>query len=213
MTTHVQTRIVQNRIVQTAPAPLQADRCRDFAGSLLDVTIRGERAQDVPAREALLDAAMGEGRRRKSSEKLRARRVPAKGLSFVAEDAAGRILGSVRLWHVLAGATPALLLGPLAVSPDIHGQGIGGKLMRRAIAEASFLGHGAILLVGDAPYYARFGFSSGATKDLDMPGPVDRSRFLALELQPGALADARGTLVAAGGFATRSLPRAHVQAA
>jgi predicted N-acetyltransferase YhbS len=208
MTTHVQTRIVQPAHVQ-----LQAAHGRQFAGAPLDVTIREERVEDQPAREALLDAAMGPDRRRKSSEKLRARRVPAKGLSFVAEDASGRIIGSVRLWHVLAGATPALLLGPLAVSPDSHGQGIGGKLMRRAIAEAHFRGHGAILLVGDAPYYARFGFSAGPTQRLDMPGPVDRARFLALELQQGALAGAEGPLVAAGGFAPRGLPRAHVPAA
>jgi predicted N-acetyltransferase YhbS len=202
MTTHV----------QTLAFPFQADRAGHPAGVSLrafapEVTIREERAEDVAAREALLDAAMGEGRRRKSSEKLRARRVPAKRLSFVAEDASGRIIGSVRLWHVLAGATPVLLLGPLAVAPEMQGEGLGGKLMRRAIAEASFLGHRAILLVGDAPYYARFGFSPELTTALDMPGPVDRARFLALELRPGALAGARGMLVAAGGFAPRNPQR------
>jgi predicted N-acetyltransferase YhbS len=204
MTTFVQT--------QTAPVPLQATPGGDPIGARLcmvplDITIREERADDAPAREALLDAAMGEGRRRKSSEKLRARRIPAQGLSFVAEDGQGRIIGSVRLWHVLAGATPALLLGPLAVSTGMQGAGLGGRLMRRAIAEASFLGHRAILLVGDAPYYARFGFSAQPAQALDMPGPVERARFLALELQPGALAGAAGMLVAAGGFAPRNPQR------
>jgi predicted N-acetyltransferase YhbS len=213
MTTHVQTDLFPSHAFQL-PAEGETGSARSpLRAPAPDVSIRAERAEDQPAREALLDAAMGEGRRRKSSEKLRARRVPAKGLSFVAEDAAGRIIGSVRLWHVLAGSTPALLLGPLAVAADMQGEGVGGKLMRRAIAEASFRGHRAILLVGDAPYYARFGFSAEAAKALDMPGPVDRARFLALELQPGALRDAEGPLVAAGGFETRSPQRELVRAA
>lgn len=213
MTTLVQPDPVEADLFQSAPVLFQASRRGDRPGASLEVAIREERAGDAPAREALLDAAMGEGRRRKSSERLRARRVPAKGLSFIAEDGAGRIVGTVRLWHVLAGATPALLLGPLAVCGDMQGEGVGGKLMRRAIAEASFRGHGAILLVGDAPYYARFGFSADVTGALDMPGPVDRARFLGLELRPGALADAAGTLVAAGGFAPRSPQRDIIRAA
>ncbi len=70
--------------------------------------------------------------------------------------------------------------------------------MRHAIAEAARLGHGAILLVGDAPYYARFGFSAEKTGALAMPGPYEKHRFLALELQAGALDGARGVLRAAG---------------
>ncbi|MGL4729590.1 MAG: GNAT family N-acetyltransferase [Bosea sp. (in: a-proteobacteria)] len=167
------------------------------------LTIREESAQDFAAREALLDRAMGSGRIKKSSEKLRRHRLPAEGLALVAHDEMGAIIGSVRLWHVLAGATPALLLGPLAVAPEAQGAGIGGKLMRRAIAEAAFAGHRAILLVGDAPYYARFGFTAELTQALDMPGPVDRARFLGLELQPGALQGATGMLTAAGAFAPR----------
>ena len=54
------------------------------------------------------------------------------------------------------------------------------------------LGHRAILLVGDAPYYARFGFSAEKTGSLAMPGPYERHRLLALELVEGALDGARG---------------------
>src|SRR5690606_33618299 len=106
------------------------------------------------------------------------------GLSFVARDETGRVVGTVRLWDVVAGADArrALLLGPLAVDPALKSAGIGSALMRHALAEAARLGHAAVLLVGDAPYYARFGFSAGKTGALAMPGPYERHRFLAAEL-------------------------------
>jgi predicted N-acetyltransferase YhbS len=91
-----------------------------------------------------------------------------------------------------------LLLGPLAVDPAHQGNGLGGRLMRHAIAAARMRGHGAILLVGDAPYYGRFGFSAEKTGALRMPGPYEQHRLLALELVPGALAGARGLIGATG---------------
>jgi predicted N-acetyltransferase YhbS len=162
------------------------------------VTIRNERPADVIAREALLDTAYGPARFGKTSERLREGRRPAEQLSFVATER-GRVIGTVRLWHVWAGAgRAALLLGPLAVHPDCRGRGIGSKLMRRAIMAARRLGHGAVLLVGDAPYYGRFGFAAEKTSALWMPGRYERKRLLALELEPGALAGARGLIGAAG---------------
>jgi predicted N-acetyltransferase YhbS len=162
-------------------------------------SIEQEKAGDFYAREALLDRAMGPKRKRKSSEKLRRGRLPAEGLAFVARDGFGGVIGTVRLWNVVTGnGAPALLLGPLAVSPQYAGGGIGSALMRLAIAEARRLEHGAILLVGDAPYYARFGFSAQKTGDMSMPGPYEKARFLALEMKDGALDGAAGTLVASG---------------
>lgn len=162
-------------------------------------SIEQEKAGDIYTREALLDRAMGAKRKRKSSEKLRRGRLPAEGLAFVARDEFGGVIGTVRLWNVATGnGVAALLLGPLAVSPQYVGAGIGSALMRHAVAEATRLEHGAILLVGDAPYYARFGFSAEKTGDLSMPGPYEKARFLALELKGGALDGAVGTLVAAG---------------
>jgi predicted N-acetyltransferase YhbS len=90
------------------------------------------------------------------------------------------------------------MLGPLAVDPARQSLGLGAKLMREASARAKALGHGAVLLVGDAPYYERFGFSAALTAGLWMPGPYERDRLLALELQPGALAGARGLISATG---------------
>lgn len=175
--------------------------------------IAEEASFDVSAREALLDRAMGPMRKKKSSEKIRRNRLPADGLALVARDEAGALIGTVRLWHVDAGIAadgrglPALLLGPLAVEPGIGGKGVGSALMRAAIAEAAALGHGAILLVGDPEYYARFGFSAHKAELLVMPGPFERRRFLGLELKDGHLEGAAGVLVASG----RKTPAARVK--
>src|SRR5262245_34893172 len=168
-------------------------------GEISRFNITAERQTDVAAREALLDRAMGPKRRNKSSEKLRRGRKPSEGLAFVARDAFGSVIGTVRLWDVAAEAgPPALLLGPLAVDPSAARSGIGSALMRHAIAEARRLGHRAILLVGDAPYYSRFGFSVEKTGSLAMPGPYERHRLLALELVDGALDRTKGVLKATG---------------
>lgn len=161
-----------------------------------------EVASDVPAREALLDRAFGPSRFLKSSERIRSGRLPADGLSLVARED-DRLVGTVRLWHVAAGRTggEALLLGPLAVADDTRGAGVGGHLMRLAVARAKAAGHRAILLVGDEPYYRRFGFSALSTGGLAMPGPFERHRLLGLELQPRALLGAEGVIRPTGAAA------------
>lgn len=161
------------------------------------ITIRDEVDTDVPAREALLDRCLGERRTAKSSERLREGRLPAEGLALAAERD-GALVATVRLWHVEAGGKPALLLGPLAVAPELQGEGLGKAMMNEAIRRAAGRGHGAILLVGDAPYYQRFGFTAAPMADLSMPGPVERERFLGLELRQGALEGASGMLKATG---------------
>ncbi|RDI57105.1 GNAT family N-acetyltransferase [Microvirga subterranea] len=162
------------------------------------ITIREESFRDVEAREALLDACFGPERFQKTCERLREGRLPAEGLSLVVEQY-GNIIGTVRLWHVSAGPNrPALMLGPIAVDPSRQGLGVGGKLMREALRRAADRGHKAVLLVGDAPYYERFGFTTATTQALWMPGPYERGRFLALELEAGALDGARGLVSATG---------------
>jgi predicted N-acetyltransferase YhbS len=164
------------------------------------IAVRAETAGDAPARDALIDRAMGPNWRRKASHRLRRGRRPSEGLALVAVDEAGSVVGTVRLWDVRAGegGIPSLLLGPLAVDPAMKSAGIGSALMRHAVEEARRLGHAAILLVGDAPYYARFGFGAEKTGRLAMPGPYERERFLAVELREGALDGASGTLLATG---------------
>ncbi|CAL8980677.1 hypothetical protein RHODGE_RHODGE_00218 [Rhodoplanes serenus] len=162
------------------------------------IIIRPERPSDVAAREALLDRAFGPGRFAKTSERLRAGNTPAAGLALVATEAGpargSRVVGTVRLWPVAAGGRDVLLLGPLAVEPDRQGEGIGAALMHQVLELAHQLGHAAVLLVGDAPYYARFGFSAAATGALAMPGPFEPARLLGRELVPGALAGVAGTI-------------------
>src|SRR6266705_1135301 len=132
--------------------------------------IRSERASDVVAREALLDASFGANRQMRTCQRLRDGQAPAEGLtlSAVCND---RLVGTVRLWHVSAGGVPALVLGPLAVDPSCRKLGIGRALVQRALAAAKARGHGAVLLLGDAPYYGRFGFSALKTGELRLPGP------------------------------------------
>ncbi|TXJ10138.1 MAG: N-acetyltransferase [Afipia sp.] len=169
--------------------------------------IRAERASDVVARESLLDASFGEGRHARTCQRLRDGRLPAEGLAFSAVHE-GRLVGTVRLWHVSAGGIPALVLGPLAVDAACRSLGVGAALMEHALAAAKARGHGAVILRGDPAYYARFGFSAGKTGELALPGPFERERLLAVELREGALDDAFGMIVATGDKARRPRARA-----
>jgi len=162
------------------------------------VAIRHETPSDVAPREALLDAAFGESRFTKTAQRLREGYLPAEGLSFVARTGR-RLVGTLRLWDIAAGpGRPALLLGPLAIARDFRSRGIGGNLIGRALANARRRGAAAVLLVGDAPYYGRFGFSAEKTAALWLPGPYLRERLLAHEIVPGALDGARGLISATG---------------
>ena len=116
------------------------------------------------------------------------------GLSLVTRDKGVGISGTVSFWPLAIGAkqSPALLLGPLAAHPDRQGLGIGLTLMREGLARAAAQGHGLVLLVGDEPYYAKVGFRRLPAGLIGLPGPFDPSRFLYLELRPGALAGVSG---------------------
>ena len=165
--------------------------------------IRAERASDVVAREALLDACFGENRHMRTCQRLRDGRAPAEGLAFTAM-AQGRLVGTLRLWHVSAGGNPALVLGPLAVDVSSRKLGVGTALMDHALAAAKARGHRAVILLGDAPYYARFGFSAQKTGELSLPGPFERDRLLALEFEDGALDGAWGMIAAQGAPAPKA---------
>ena len=159
--------------------------------------IRAERAADVAAREALLDASFGENRHGRTCQRLRDGRAPAAGLALSAVRE-GTLVGTVRLWHVSAGGRPALVLGPLAVDPACRELGIGAALMQQALAAARARGHAVVILLGDARYYARFGFSAEKTGALMLPGPFERDRLLAIEFAEGALDGAEGMIVPTG---------------
>jgi predicted N-acetyltransferase YhbS len=165
--------------------------------------IRAERASDVVAREALLDACFGANRHARTCQRLRDGRAPADGLALSAVRQ-GRLVGTLRLWHVSVGGVPALVLGPLAVDPSCRELGLGAALMNHALAAAKQLGHGAVILLGDAAYYARFGFTARKTGEVSLPGPFERDRLLGLELRDGALDSACGMIVANGALAAET---------
>ena len=168
--------------------------------------IRGERASDDAEREALLDACFGANRRQRTCQRLRDGRAPAEGLAFSAV-AQGRLIGTIRLWHVSAGGIAALVLGPLAVDPCCRELGVGAALMNHALAAAKTRGHGAVILLGDAAYYSRFGFAASKTGELSLPGPFERDRLLGLELREGALDGAWGMIAPSGAAASERRPR------
>jgi predicted N-acetyltransferase YhbS len=154
--------------------------------------VMAELPEHNDAIEALVDLDFGPERFRKTAYRLRDGLDPVESLGLVALEG-DRLVGTIRFWEVsISDETPALLLGPLAIHPDRQGQGIGHALMNQSLDKAHKMGWKAVLLVGDAPYYTRFGFRRDLAKNLTLPGPVDPARFLGLELEPGALNNVNG---------------------
>lgn len=130
----------------------------------------------------------------KSSHQLRLGNIHDPDLSLLAYEG-DKLVGTVRLWPIVAGdAGPALLLGPLAIDPPIQGLGLGQALLKEVIKRAKACGHGAIVLVGDAPYYERVGFSSLPTWLMRMPGRYDQNRLQAVELKENYLSGKAGVI-------------------
>jgi predicted N-acetyltransferase YhbS len=159
--------------------------------------IRRERPEDAALVDALNAESFGPGRFAKSAYRLREGVAAVAELSFVAIEH-GAFRGSVRFWPVTVGTEAVLLLGPLAVQSDQRGRGIGIALMRKGIEAAKAAGYGAIILVGDEPYYSRVGFAKLPPGRIVFPGPVDRARVLGLSLKPDALAGLSGDVRRAG---------------
>ena len=145
--------------------------------------------------DRLHERAFGPGRFARTAYRLREGVPPIASLCFIAQVGT-MLVGSVRLNTIKAGSSKALILGPLAVEPAFSDRGIGTRLMEMALDQARADGHELVFLVGDLPYYARFGFKIVPQGRVTMPGPVDPQRFLVLELQAGALEQVSGLLVA-----------------
>ncbi len=134
------------------------------------VRIDAETPADAASVEALVMAAFGPGRYAKTAERIREQAGVAAG--FVARED-GRVIGAVRLWSITVGEGPALFLGPITVSADNRKGGLGGDLVQACIDHAGTTG---ILLVGDEPYFSRFGFRPAP--EVRLQGPVDQRRVL-----------------------------------
>jgi predicted N-acetyltransferase YhbS len=163
---------------------------------MTDTTFWIDRAEpgDEPAIEQLLDRCFGPDRLTKRSYRYRDGVNPVAELQLVARSADG-LIGTVRYWPIAIGQhyVRALLLGPLAVDPGRRGQGVATALMRRALDFATDAGHDLVLLVGDAAFYRRFGFTPAAPFGIEMPDETP-GRLLVKELVPHALDGVSGAI-------------------
>ena len=161
-----------------------------------DLTIRPIHPDDLPAVSALHRTAFGPGRFARTAYRVR------EGTPAVTPHCRAAMLGKqlvavLRFTEIsIGGKSGALLLGPVAIDPAVAGKGYGRALIARAIDDARAAGNKLVLLVGDLPYYGRFGFAPVPPGRIALPGPVNPGRLLALELVPQALAEFRGVVTA-----------------
>jgi predicted N-acetyltransferase YhbS len=154
-----------------------------------------ERTRDDAAMEEMTAAAFGPDRFHKTVYRQREDVLPLKDLCFVAIDQKGRLVASIRNWPILINERwPAILLGPLAISPELRGLGYGKALMWHSMAQSRMQGHSRIILVGDPEYYSQFGFRRDLALNIQLPGWVEERRFLALELVAGGMIGVHGMI-------------------
>ena len=156
-----------------------------------DFAIVPERSQDSPVITKLMDASFGKDRHSLTVYQLRDGFEPVRLLSFIAIDQQGNARASIRYWQISVEGSDLryLLLGPLAVDPNIRGGGLGKALVNRSLDRAVELGYDACLLVGEPSYYGNFGFTNASALGFRLPGWVELRRFLVKELQPQALSE------------------------
>ena len=157
------------------------------------VTLTTESDEDWWEVEALYDLVFAPGREALSSYRLREGVEAIKSLCLVARDPAGILAGAVRFWPVAVDGKPVLLLGPIAVHPTRQGEGLGGELIREGLERAGKNGWQRVLLVGDEPYYGRFGFAR--LEGVEMPPPTNPERVLGRELEPGSWSGLKGEVL------------------
>ena len=153
-----------------------------------------ERPEDEAEGDWLLDTAFAPGRTALSSYRLREGVAPVAELCLAARDDYDAVAGAIRFWPVRLGETgaPGLLLGPVAVHPTRQGEGLGAVLIGEGVDLARSAGWTRVRLVGDAPYYGRFGFSREAAEGLIMPPPTNPERVLGSALADHAMDGLRG---------------------
>ncbi|MHC0053291.1 GNAT family N-acetyltransferase [Actibacterium sp. D379-3] len=154
------------------------------------IRLEEEQAADWWEVEALYDLCFAPGREALSSYRLRDGVAPVAGLCLVARDPDNIVAGAIRFWPVRVGGHAALLLGPVAVHPTHQGEGLGALLIQEALQRATAMGWARVILVGDAPYYGRFGFTR--LDGVEMPPPTNPDRVLGIALQDGAWAGVTG---------------------
>lgn len=117
-------------------------------------------------------------------------------VSLVAEEA-GMVVGYIMFSPVRFPAAAGLQimgLTPMAVVPERQKQGIGSALVRHGLEHCRRLGTGAVVVLGHAEYYPRFGFVAATTKGIRSQYDVPQEAFMVLELTSGCLDGRRGTV-------------------
>lgn len=161
-----------------------------------DFIMQTEAPSDLPEVLDLNARALGPGRFVRTAYRVREGGGGVPSLSFTAR-AGVRLAGSIRFTALsVGGHAGALLLGPLVVEPDYAGQGCGRMLIAHGIDAARDQGFRLVILVGDRPYYERFGFAPVPRGQFRFPGPVNPDRILALELDAGAMEKMQGLVSA-----------------
>jgi predicted N-acetyltransferase YhbS len=146
---------------------------------------------DAEPIERLNERVFGPGRFARAAYRIRETTPADPALSFVAR--VGTLLvGASAMTPIVVDGASALLLGPLIVEPVFRSQGIGEALVKRSLEAAKAAGWKLVILVGDEPYYGRMGFQRAPKGQITLPGPVDPDRLLYCELEPGAVAAAKG---------------------
>ncbi|WP_284377196.1 GNAT family N-acetyltransferase [Amylibacter marinus] len=158
------------------------------------IEISQEQAEDWWQVENLYDLSFAPGREALSSYRLREGVSPVSDLSMVARAAESGVIAAIRYWPIVIGDknAPALLLGPIAVHPAHQSEGLGGGLMRASLQMAKELGWKRVILVGDYPYYQRFGFVPA--RELEFPPPTNPDRLLCLALDEAGFSGVSGAI-------------------
>jgi predicted N-acetyltransferase YhbS len=143
--------------------------------------------------EDVLDRAFGPGRFERTAYKVREGTEALPALGFAVLDEHDLLVGTIQAWPValtdVAGRVhPMIMVGPVAVLPERQGEGFGTALM---VAQQQAIGDlaGALpqVLIGDAPYYGRFGFIAEPTRGWSIPGPYEQDRLLVRCANPAVL--------------------------
>lgn len=147
--------------------------------------------------EDLLDRAFGPGRFARTAYKVREGTEALHALGFAALDEDELLVGTIQAWPVALNVTgtdgtgrahPLIMVGPVAVLPERQGEGFGTALM---VAQQQAIGDLATalpqVLIGDAPYYGRFGFAAEPTQGWSLPGPYEKDRLLVRCANPAVL--------------------------
>lgn len=163
--------------------------------------------------EQLYDLAFAPGRSALSSYQLRQGVAPIRPLCRLLRDEYGVLVAAIRHWPIeIRSATrrwPALLLGPVAVHPIRQGEGLGAELILDSLARARALGWPRVILIGDEPYYARFGFRRALAEGVAFPPPTNPARILATALVPGGMDGVIGeAAIWSGGLSAAGAPPA-----